>query len=68
MPWRFWSVFSLYKILSDFSAVQETIGKTLRVTATFPNFQRALWTKKIGSGNKIFEYILGELFFANIGL
>ena len=62
MPWRFWSVFSLYKILSDFSAVQETIGKTLRVTATFPNFQRALSPKKIGSGNKIFEYILGDYF------
>ena len=32
------------------------------------NFQRALWPKKIGWGNKIFRYILGKLFFANIGL
>ena len=98
ISWCFWSVLGLCKILIDRSAEQETVGMTLRMTKTFPKFDRALWPKKIGQDNKIFGYIyteitqtmffhifshrckaylkpsanfsniLGETFFANIGL
>ena len=53
--------FQSLKILNDRSAEQETAGMTLRITTPFPKFQRALWPKKIGSGNKIFGYIQTEI-------
>ena len=69
MPWCFWSVCGLYKILNGRSAEQETVSvRRWEWQQLSQNFQRALWPKKIGWGNKIFRYILGKLFFANIGL
>ena len=61
ISWCFWSVLDLCKILNDRSAEQETVGMTLRMTTTFPKFQRALRPKKIGLGNKIFGHICTEI-------
>ena len=40
--------FDLRKSLKDFSAEQETVGVTLRLTAVFPKLHCALSPKKIG--------------------
>ena len=60
-PWCFSSVSRLCKILHDRSAEQETVGMTLRMTTTFPKFQRILWPKKIGWEIKFFGYIFTEI-------
>ena len=39
-------VFSLSETLNDRSAEQETVGMILRMTTTFPKFQRAVLPQK----------------------
>ena len=67
IPSCFWYVAGLHKSLNVCSAEQETVVMTLKMTATFPKFQRAIWPKKIEWDNKIFGYIytyIIQCFFA----
>ena len=50
-------VFGLCKILNDCSAEQETVGGTLRMTATFSKLQRALSPKKNWLRQYLYIYI-----------
>ena len=50
-------VFGLCKVLNDCSAEQETVGGTLRMTATFSKLQRALSPKKNWLRQYLYIYI-----------